>query len=60
MSTIFDTFYRGTDDTTKKNRGSGLGLAIAKGIIEAHYGSIWVESEYGKGTMFSFSLPIKT
>jgi PAS domain S-box-containing protein len=38
--------------------GSGLGLAISKKIIELHGGSIWAESEFGKGSTFSFSLPI--
>ena len=37
--------------------GSGLGLAIVKAILEAHGGEVWVESQVGKGTAFSFSLP---
>ncbi|WP_064197007.1 MULTISPECIES: sensor histidine kinase [Emticicia] len=55
---IFDKFYQAHDQTIKKPKGSGLGLAISKRIIELHNGKIWVESEVGKGTKFSFSIPI--
>jgi len=51
---IFDAFYRVSRDSA----GSGLGLAISKAIIEAHGGRIWAESAYGKGSTFSFTLPI--
>ncbi len=50
---IFDAFYR----IVRDYKGSGLGLSIAKEIIEAHGGRIWVESVYGKGSVFSFILP---
>lgn len=50
---IFDTFYRVNSDS----KGSGLGLSIVKKIVEAHGGNIWVESEPGKGSTFSFTLP---
>ncbi|OGS20903.1 MAG: hypothetical protein A3J83_00300 [Elusimicrobia bacterium RIFOXYA2_FULL_40_6] len=59
MDRLFEKFYRGKDNISKKTRGSGLGLAIAKGIIEAHGGKISVESDGvpGQGSTFSFSLP---
>jgi PAS domain S-box-containing protein len=51
---IFDRFWQAR---ATPRAGSGLGLAIARGIIEAHGGRIWVESELEKGSTFSFSLP---
>jgi two-component system phosphate regulon sensor histidine kinase PhoR len=50
---VFDAFYRVTRDA----EGSGLGLSIAKAIVEAHNGKIWVKSQTGKGSTFSFTLP---
>ena len=43
---------------TQSISGSGLGLFIAKGHVEAHGGSIWLKSKGGKGSKFSFSLPV--
>jgi signal transduction histidine kinase len=60
MNRIFEKFFRGSNEFSGRNRGSGLGLAIAKGIVDAHKGGIWVESEQGKGATFGFSLPIIT
>ena len=55
---IFDRFRQVGDNLTSRPRGTGLGLAICKHIIEDHGGEIWAESEVGKGTDFSFSIPI--
>ena len=51
---VFDRYWRATATHYK---GTGLGLPIAKGIVDAHGGQIWVESEIGTGTQFFFTLP---
>ena len=55
---VFDKFKQVGDTLTDKPKGTGLGLPISREIIEYHGGRIWVESELGKGSTFSFSLPI--
>jgi signal transduction histidine kinase len=55
---IFDRFYR--VERMRKAEGTGLGLYITKRLVEAHGGCIWVESEVGKGSTFSFTLPVVT
>jgi signal transduction histidine kinase len=52
---IFDRFWQAPGT---KEKGSGLGLSIAKGIVEAHGGTIWAESQLGRGSSFSFTLPL--
>jgi signal transduction histidine kinase len=54
---IFEQFFRSEKSRSRETGGAGLGLAIAKRIIEAHHGRIWVESQVGQGTRFSFILP---
>jgi PAS domain S-box-containing protein len=52
---VFDRYWQSSEGA--RNRGSGLGLSIAKGIVEAHGGRISVESELGKGSVFTFTIP---
>ena len=54
---IFEDFRQITHATRGRPHGSGLGLAITRRIVEFHGGRIWVESEVGKGSIFSFTLP---
>ncbi|MBN1388881.1 MAG: GHKL domain-containing protein [Bacteroidales bacterium] len=55
---IFDKFYRVSTAETGETRGSGLGLTLAQHIVEAHGGRIDVESEVGKGSTFTVSIPL--
>ena len=55
LNNIFDLFYRGT--ASRREKGSGLGLAIVKSIINSHNWDIGVESEAGKGTVFTITIP---
>lgn len=55
---IFEKFYRADNSLSRETGGFGLGLTISKHIVEAHQGEISVESELGKGSRFSFKLPI--
>lgn len=59
LGQVFDKFKQVGDTLTDKPKGTGLGLPICKQIVEHHGGRIWVESAIGKGSKFSFALPIK-
>ena len=57
LDRVFQPFYRVEGSPTASGSGFGLGLSICRRLIEAHNGKIWVESEPGEGSTFSFSLP---
>lgn len=56
IENIFDIYTQASTDTTRKYGGTGLGLAITKSLVELHNSCIFVSSEVGKGTTFSFSV----
>lgn len=58
LDKIFEKFHQVEGSLQRSVGGTGLGLAITKGLVEAHQGRIFVESEVGKGSVFTFTLPI--
>ena len=57
---IFQRFYRAHNRASSKGNHLGLGLAICQQIIASHQGRLWVESEEGHGSNFTFALPLTT
>jgi signal transduction histidine kinase len=58
LEKIFENFHQVEDSLRRSIAGTGLGLAITKGLVETHHGRIWAESEIGKGSVFTFTLPV--
>lgn len=58
VSTIFDRFIKADENRARIYSGTGLGLSITKNLIEMHNGKIWLESVFGKGSSFYFTLPL--
>jgi signal transduction histidine kinase len=52
---LFERYWRSPNATYK---GTGLGLAIARGLVEAHRGRLWVDSDHGRGATFYFTVPL--
>ncbi|MCX8067007.1 MAG: GAF domain-containing protein [Anaerolineae bacterium] len=55
---IFDRFFRANDPLVQETPGTGLGLPITASLVQMHGGQIWVESELGEGSTFTFTLPL--
>ncbi|MHC4510859.1 MAG: ATP-binding protein [Planctomycetota bacterium] len=60
IDSVFERFYRGGDELTRAVKGSGLGLTLVKQIVQAHHGSVHVESKPGHGSTFSIRLPLQS
>jgi signal transduction histidine kinase len=56
---IFEEFRQVGASSSSKHEGTGLGLTLARRLVELHGGRIWLESEVGKGSTFTFTLPVR-
>jgi signal transduction histidine kinase len=57
---VFERLYRADKSRSQRTEGTGLGLAIVKHLVQAHGGEITVKSELGRGSRFTFTLPLAT
>jgi PAS domain S-box-containing protein len=59
LGRIFEKFERVDDRNTRQTGGTGIGLYLVKHLVERHEGTIWVESELGRGSVFTFEIPLR-
>lgn len=57
LPSVFDRFFRADRSRNRASGGTGLGLSVVKQLVEAHGGTVWAESEAGRGSVFHFTLP---